>query len=1363
MPPEMLIFLAPEILVSGRNTTFGLEEPVVDSLRPLYLVLVERGPEGDEEERLERLLQAERVSEDDGGSDLFDIVPHRGTVSPWSSKATDLAQRIGLGLVRRLERGLRCRIRVPEEPSPSARTALVRRWLVEKRLLDRMTQDVVTDRAGLRALFDAPPSNPLVVFEPKGDPQRALAEGTRRLGLVLDPDERAWLAAHYTRVGRSPTDAELMTFAQINSEHCRHKHFRTPWRLPDGTVRTLFSFITATHEAHPGPVLVAYRDNAAVLRGVRSRLPVAVGTGRAYTTRPILRHVVVKAETHNHPTAIEPYSGAATGAGGEIRDESATGRGARPSMGFVGFITSHLCLDLDAPLDDEPENPGEPWEQTALVPPGRIAPARDIMIRAPVGVADYGNEFGRPTLAGFFRTFETLVSQPLGLVRGYHKPVLIAGGSGYVTEASFRKGRVTPGQKIVVLGGPSYRIGLGGGSLSSRAAGEAEEDLDYASVQRGNAEMERRVQETIDALSAGAGPNPIVAIHDVGAGGLANAVTELVAEGGCGARIESDAVPRDDPSLGPMELWCNESQERYVLALEESDLARLREAAERERCPWAILGTVTAERRILLVDRTGVHAVDLPLDTLFPPPAADPRPLPPPPPAPSVVSPSARETIAEDEIPELVSRVLRAPAVADKSFLVTIADRSVGGRTARDPLVGPFQVAVADVAVQCDDLRGRRGRALALGERPPVALLDPGAASRLAAAEALLNLAAADVPSLSAVALSANWMAARGRPEEDHALFQAVSALSAFALALGIPIPVGKDSLAMETAWTVREAGEEKRWTVRAPVTVVVSAFAPVVDAGRTLTALWSVEGQSALVLLAPGPEHRLGGSVLETVRTPRGEGPQESGSLGPPADVSDPEAFVRLFALVRRLARRGVIRAYHDRSDGGLLVTLLEMAFASARGLDIELPPGVDPAAALFAEESGAVVEVASGSVASVLRAARRAGVHARVVGRPRPDTRVRFLRPAGGVLHEDRLVSFRKEWSRLSLRMRRRRDDRDTAVAAYACDLKAALPAQRTSAAEAPETVLSDEERRRMDPIVPFAPGLAARLTFDPADPLSGGERRRRRRPRVGILREEGTNGHLELAEAFARAGFAPIDLPMSALHRRPNLLERIDVLAAGGGFSYGDVLDAGRGWALALASDPPLRRVLGRFLANEEKLVLGICNGCQMLAALADLTREEKFVPGTAGWPRFGRNVSRRFESRWVNVVVDPASQATPWLRGMSDSLLPVPVAHGEGRAESVPGGPAFDPSDRRVVLRYADATGAVAQESHYPANPNGSGNGAAGLVNADGRIMILMPHPERAFRTLQYSWHPPGWSEDAPWLRLFRNARVRVLGG
>ncbi len=1309
MPPILLVYRGPA-------------EPPQGPYRrsPLFLVLVARPPDPEEEDALRRLLDgAERVPLGDDRPALY-VVPHRGTVSPWSSKATDLAQRIGLEVVQRLERAWRWEIGVPAD-------AAAQRDFVRVHT-DRMTEDILEDPRDLETLFRPHPPRGLVVFTPADDPSHAVAEGIARLALTLDRDERAWLAEHYTRLGRAPTDAELMTFAQINSEHCRHKHFRTPWRLPDGSVRTLFSYITATHDAHPGPVLVAYRDNAAVLRGVPGRLPFTSGPGRVYRTRAVRRHAVVKAETHNHPTAIEPFAGAATGGGGEIRDESATGRGARPSMGFTGFLTSHLDL---------PEG-REPWEEGALPPPGRFASAREIMIRGPLGAAAYGNEFGRPTLAGFFRTFETRPEGAGRLVRGYLKPVMIAGGSGYVTEASYRKGRVRAGLKIVVLGGPSYRIGLGGGALSSQGAGQVHEDLDYASVQRGNPEMERRVQELIDTLAGGDGPNPIVAIHDVGAGGLANAVTELVADGGCGAEIDSDAIPRDDPSLSPLELWCNEAQERYVLAIAEDDLPRLAEIARRERCPWAVLGTVTDARRIVLADRAGVCAVDLPLEVLFPPPATDPRPAPEARPAMRCAREVAPPTRAE--LPDLLRRVLRAPAVADKSFLVTIADRSVGGRTARDPLVGPHQVAVADVAVQCDDLRGRRGRALALGERPPVALLDPAAASRLAVAEALLNLAAADVPALTEVALSANWMAARGTPEEEQALLHAVEALGAFASALGLPVPVGKDSLSMETVWNDPAGGER---CVRSPVSLVVTAFAPVRDAGRTLVPLWPEE-EGALILLAPGPAHRLGASVLEMVRGEGDTAGRTLGSLGAPPDVEDPQRLARLFALVRRGARRGVIRAYHDRSDGGLVVTLLEMAFASARGFEITLPGKADPWAELFAEEAGAVVEVAPRDAAGLVRAAHRAGLYACLLGRSRGDDRVRLLEAGGGLLLEESLVDLRRAWSRLSWRMRALRDTPESAEEAYRSEAEAAgVNAHAEGVHEAP------------------AVGLAVRL---PRALTDGSAPRPARgpRPRVGILREEGTNGHLELTEAFARAGFAAVDLPMSEVHRRPALLARVDVLAAGGGFSYGDVLGAGRGWALALARDRRLRRTLARFLADPGTLALGICNGCQMFAALAALTRadEDELVPGARGWPLFVGNASCRFESRWVNLAVrpDPAAVESPWLAGLEGALLPVPVAHGEGRALWKDADGARDP---RVVLRYADARGVPT--TRYPLNPNGSPAGVAGVVNADGRILILMPHPERAFRTLQYSWRPPQWGEDAPWLWLFRNARDHLKGG
>lgn len=1301
MPTPFLAFLGPEETVDPR--VFGVSPalrpsgPVVR--RVLYLVALLRELTAEEEELLQSLL--ERAEPATGRSDTeasFYVVPRLGTVSPWASKATDLAQRIGIRNLRRLERGSLYVFRDME--AGRARSH------VDRALRDRMTEDVLTSLAELGRLFEIPARRDLVRFLPADDPRLALAAGEKQLALHFDEAERVWLENLYRRLGRSPTDAELMTFAQINSEHCRHKHFRTPWRLPNDEVRTLFSYITETHDAHPGSVLVAYRDNAAVLSGRPSRLPWSDSAGGAYRFRPVLRHAVVKVETHNHPTAIEPFSGAATGGGGEIRDESATGRGARPGMGLVGFITSHLCLGRGAAAYGGRD---EPWERRALAAPSRIATPLEIMLKGPLGASSYGNEFGRPTLAGFFRTLERPDPRRPELVRGFHKPVMLAGGSGHVTHASANKGRAQAGHILIVLGGPAYRIGIGGGSLSSVGGGRAEEELEYASVQRGNPEMERRAQEVLDALAGGDRANPIVAIHDVGAGGLANAVTELVSEAGLGAEIELAAIPSDDPTLSPMEIWCNEAQERYVLALDPAQLERFVSVASRERCPWAVIGRVTEEPRILLRSSEGEAAVDLPVAAFFPPPAASPRPLPPPLKA---LGLGVEERPGVTELPRLLESLLHHPAVADKAFLVTIHDRTVGGRSARDPLVGPRQVAVADVAVQADDLHGRRGRAMAVGERPTVAIHDPAAASRLALAEALLNLVSADVTGLSDVAISANWMAARGDPEEERALHEAVVALGAFARDLGIPIPVGKDSLSMEMVWKT----DTGRHVVRSPVTLVVTAFAPVRDVGRTLDPCWST-GERSLVLLAPDSQFRLGASVFEDV---------VGTSLGTVPDVPSAAALRNLFTLVRRWARRGFLWSCHDRSDGGLAVSLLEMAFASGRGFDLLIPEGCDPYAFLFSEEPGIVLATDPARVAALLRDARRAGLFACRLGTTREDRRVTFMHSSASLFTGD-VATLHRHWSRLSWTMRRVRDAEETADEEY----EHALGVPLLEAVRVPQGLWSD-------PLPPRSPG--------------------RRRPRVGILREQGTNGHIELAAAFARAGFVAHDLPMEELHRRPRLLERMDVLAAAGGFSYGDVLGAGRGWAFSFVSDPVLRESLRRFLADPARLVLGVCNGCQMLTALAELgrgsTEQEDLVPGSRGWPRFLVNRSRRFEGRWVNLRVERGD--SPWLRGMAGAVLPIPVAHGEGRAHFPSGEAGNDP---RVVLRYADQWGRATQT--YPANPNGSSDAAAGLVNDDGRILILMPHPERAFRTLQYSWHPAEWGDEAPWLRLFRNAHVHAL--
>jgi phosphoribosylformylglycinamidine synthase len=1036
-------------------------------------------------------------------------------------------------------------------------------------------------------------------------------------------------------------------------------------------------------------VLSAYKDNAAVLAGAEARWfwPDPATHVYAYSQEPA--HIAIKVETHNHPTAISPYPGAATGSGGEIRDEGATGRGAKPKAGLCGFTVSHL------------EVPGwrQPWERSSPGKPDRIASPLSIMLDGPIGAASFNNEFGRPNLAGYFRTS---LLEANGIWRGYHKPIMIAGGLGNVRGAHVAKGVPGPGAKLVVLGGPAMLIGLGGGAASSQGSGAGEAELDFASVQRGNAEMQRRAQEVIDACWALGERNPIAAIHDIGAGGLSNAVPEIVDHSSCGATIELRAVPNDEPGMSPMELWCNESQERYMLTIEPGDLPRFAALCERERAPYAVLGELTANRELIVRDSAlGGAPVAMPMDVLFGKP-------------PKMTRQAARTPFKAPEwrreqlsLASAVDRVLAFPAVADKSFLIHIGDRSVGGLVARDQLVGPWQVPVSDVAVTAAGYEGYTGEAFAMGERTPVAVHDGPASARLAVAEAVLNIAAADVAQLSDIRLSANWMAAAGHGDDDYALYAMVRAVGEeLCPALGLAIPVGKDSLSMRTVW--REDGRER--AVTAPVSLIVSAFAPVGDIRRTLTPELDRERESTLVFVdLAGGAQRLGGSALAQTFAQYG---------GAPPDVDDPQRLKRWFAVQRELRSAGLVLAYHDRSDGGLFAALVEMAFAANVGLDVELDSAASDAIAyLFNEELGAVIQVPAAEYDRVtkLLTAERLPHHAIARIAKHDDV---VVRRGGAELYRAPRVELRRKWSELTYRMQALRDDPQCAREAY-------------------DAVLDGSDR-----------GLNAKLTF--AMPTERRAGARASRPKVAVLREQGVNGQREMAATLDRAGFEAHDVHMTDLLSGRNSLESYSGVIACGGFSYGDVLGAGEGWAKTILYHDRARPMFEEFFARPDAFALGVCNGCQMLAALKEL------IPGTQSWPKFLRNRSDQFEARLTLVEIVPSPSVL--LAGMAGSRVPIVTAHGEGRAEFA------SPSDlaacdaQLTAMRFITNGGAVAKT--YPANPNGSPNGIAGLSNADGRVTIMMPHPERVFRTVQLSWHPAEWGECSPWQRLFDNARTWV---
>jgi phosphoribosylformylglycinamidine synthase len=1251
-----------------------------------HFVEISRPLEDEERDTLARLLTYGPVDGDEAAAavDLL-VVPRFGTISPWSSKATDIARNCGLAAVTRIERGVAFDVgtRGGGDLPDADRAALL------SVVHDRMTETVVADLGAARKLFTHFPPRPLATIALRKAGPRALEEANAALGLALSADEIDYLVYAFTRLGRDPTDVELTMFAQANSEHCRHKIFNATWRI-DGEPQphTLFAMIRATHAAHPEGTIVAYADNSSVIEGGDADRFYPGADGR-YCVHREPTHVLMKVETHNHPTAIAPFPGAATGAGGEIRDEGATGTGARPKAGLVGYTTSHLRIPT---LE-------QPWEASAYGKPDRIASALAIMQDGPIGAASFNNEFGRPNLAGYFRTFEMRVADAM---RGYHKPIMIAGGVGNIAAAHTHKKALAPGHLLIQLGGPGMLIGMGGGAASSMATGVNAADLDFDSVQRGNAEMERRAQEVIDRCWQLRDANPILSIHDVGAGGLSNALPELIHGGGIGGAIALRAIPSEESGMTPREIWCNEAQERYVLAIAPDDLARFRALCERERCPFAVVGRANGNGELTVEDSYFHNApVDVPLDVVLGKPPRMSRDV-------ARVSCALPPLdLAGVTVKEAAYRVLQFPAVADKTFLVTIGDRTVGGLCARDPMVGPWQVPVADVAVTLRDYSGYAGEAMAMGERTPLALIDAPAAGRMAVGEAITNIMAAGVRALSEVKLSANWMAAAGEPGEDAALYDTVRAVALeFCIPAGLSIPVGKDSLSMRTTW--RDGDVDKR--VSAPVSLIVSAFAPIDDARACLTPLLRLDrGETKLVHLdVGGGRRRLGASALAQV----------FGQLGNEAPDVDAGGLHAFFALVRRLCDDARLLAYHDVSDGGLFATLAEMAFASHCGLDVALSGAPDSAlAALFAEELGAVVQVRSADVETVLASAGDGGIAAAVIGTATTGARV-IVRSGGTTVLDESRVDLHRAWSATTHAMQRMRDNPRAADQEYAR--------------------LLDDDR-----------GLVPMLTFDvhddPAAPLiaSGA------RPRVAVLREQGVNGHVEMAAVLTRAGFDAYDVHMTDLAAGRHTLAGFAGIVAGGGFSYGDVLGAGEGWAKSILFNARLRDAFAAYFARGDTFALGICNGCQMMSNLHDI------IPGTAHWPHFVRNASEQFEARYAMLEVRPSPSL--FFRDMDGSRIPVALAHGEGYAEFRDAAQ-LAAAQPYVALRFVDHCDEPTEV--YPYNPSGSPEGITGLTTTDGRFTILMPHPERVFRSVQMSWHPDEWGELSPWYRMFANARRHV---
>ncbi|GAB1054335.1 MAG: phosphoribosylformylglycinamidine synthase [Shewanella algae] len=1222
------------------------------------------------------------------GTLLF-VTPRPGTISPWSSKATDIAQNCGLKQVKRLERGLAYYVESDALSSEQLKS-------LKALLHDRMMEVVLDSFEAADVLFARTEPKPFVSVNILGEGRRALEIANREMGLALADDEIDYLVTNFLRLERNPNDIELMMFAQANSEHCRHKIFNADWTI-DGEVqpKSLFKMIKNTYEKTPDYVLSAYKDNAAVMTGFEAGrfFPDSDGVYR-YHTEPM--HILMKVETHNHPTAISPYPGAATGSGGEIRDEGATGRGSKPKAGLTGFSVSNLKI------------PGfvQPWEGD-YGKPDRIVTAFDIMIDGPLGGAAFNNEFGRPALLGYFRTYEQQVCSHNGVeVRGYHKPIMLAGGLGNIREEHVQKGEISLGAKLIVLGGPAMNIGLGGGAASSMASGQSSEDLDFASVQRENPEMERRCQEVIDRCWQMGDANPIQFIHDVGAGGLSNAFPELVSDAGRGGKFELRNVPSDEPGMSPLEIWCNESQERYVLSVAAENLDTFAAICERERAPFAVVGEAVAEQHLSLSDEHFDNKpIDLPLEVLLGKPPKMSR---------DVVSQKAQSAALDEasiDLAQAVKRVLTLPTVADKSFLITIGDRTVTGLVNRDQMVGPWQVPVADCAVTAASFDSYVGEAMSMGERTPLALLDFGASARMAVAESLLNMAGADIGSLKRIKLSANWMSAAGHPGEDAGLYEAVKAVGEeLCPELELTIPVGKDSMSMKTAW--EDKGEQK--AVTAPMSLIISAFGAVRDIRNTVTPeLRTDKGETVLLLadLAKG-KTRLGGSCLAQV----------FGELGDIAPDLDQAAVLKgFFEVTQQLVAERSLLAYHDKSDGGLFTTLVEMAFAGHTGLNVDISALAGSALArLFNEELGAVLQVSKDQAAEIIKAYTDAGVDCHPIAELSDDGRIR-IQDQGAEIYSASRTELRKLWSETTYRMQALRDNPECAREEF--DLK-----------------LDETD-----------PGLTVNLSFDPAEDVAAPYILKGAAPKMAILREQGVNSHIEMAAAFERAGFESRDVHMSDILSGRISLEEFQGLVACGGFSYGDVLGAGEGWAKSILFNSRAREDFSRFFERADSFALGVCNGCQMLSNLKEI------IPGTEHWPHFVRNRSERFEARFSLVEVQQSPSL--FFSGMAGSRMPIAVSHGEGRAEFASAAAmAAAEQSGTVALRYVNGKGEVA--SLYPQNPNGSPNGLSGICSLDGKVTIMMPHPERVFRTVANSWHPENWGEDSPWMRMFRNARVKL---
>lgn len=1279
-----------------------------------YFVGSEKALDAATVEKLQALLAAQSVEQTPKareGLHLFLVTPRLGTISPWASKATNIAENCGLAGIERIERGMAVWLEGALTDEQKQQWAAL--------LHDRMTESVLPDFQTASKLFHHLESETFSTVDVLGGGKEALVKANTETGLALSADEIDYLVENYQALQRNPSDVELMMFAQANSEHCRHKIFNADFILNgEKQPKSLFGMIRDTHNAHPEGTVVAYKDNSSVIEGAKiERFYPDAAENQGYRFHEEDTHIIMKVETHNHPTAIAPFAGAATGAGGEIRDEGATGKGSRPKAGLTGFTVSNLNI------------PGlkQPWEQD-YGKPEHISSPLDIMIEGPIGGAAFNNEFGRPNLLGYFRTFEEKFD---GQVRGYHKPIMIAGGLGSIQAQQTHKDEIPEGALLIQLGGPGMLIGLGGGAASSMNTGTNDASLDFNSVQRGNPEIERRAQEVIDRCWQLGDQNPIISIHDVGAGGLSNAFPELVNDAGRGAVFKLREVPLEEHGLTPLQIWCNESQERYVLSILEKDLDTFRAICERERCPFAVVGTATDDGHLKVRDDLfSNNPVDLPLNVLLGKPPKTTR-------TDKTVTPSEKPFHAGDiDITEAAYRVLRLPAVAAKNFLITIGDRSVGGLTHRDQMVGKYQTPVADCAVTMMGFNTYRGEAMSMGEKPTVALFDAPASGRMCVGEAITNIAAVNIGDIGNIKLSANWMAACGNEGEDEKLYRTVEAVSKACQALDLSIPVGKDSLSMKTVW---QDGEEKK-SVVSPLSLIISAFAPVEDVRKTVTPeLKNVEDSVLLFVDLGFGKARMGGSAFGQVY---------NNMSGDAPDLDDTDRLKAFYSVIQQLVAEDKLLAYHDRGDGGLFATLAEMAFAARCGLDVNLSSAYRPreltheetVRELFNEELGAVIQIRCHDHETVRGLFAENGLDqaVRIIARPNADKRLRIVNAcevdtgndiAFGVTDyqiirqvflDEPLTNLQRAWQETSHAIQRLRDNPACADSEFA--------------------LIGENDRS----------ALFADVKFDVNEDIAAPFVNSGAKPKIAILREQGVNGQIEMAAAFTRAGFDAYDVHMSDLMAGRVHLADFKMLAACGGFSYGDVLGAGEGWAKSILFHPALRDQFAAFFADPNTLTLGVCNGCQMVSNLAEI------IPGTAGWPKFKRNLSEQFEAR-LSMVHVPKS-ASLILNEMQGSSLPVVVSHGEGRADFALHGGNIS-ADLGIALQYVDGQNQVTQT--YPLNPNGSPQGIAGVTNADGRVTIMMPHPERVYRAAQMSWKPEDWTELSGWYRLFAGAR-KALG-